>query len=334
MDLVRRGRLPGLLVLAALLVGACALSVSIGASTHSADAVWLAVLHPDGSDVASVVWDLRVPRTVVGVVAGAAVGVAGALVQALTRNPLADVGVLGINAGAGFAVVAGVGLFGAMSASGFVWFAFAGAMAATVLVYAIGSGGRGTVSPATLVLAGVALTAVLSAMTRFLTLMDQEKFRAFQNWGLGALDRAGSADAGSVLPFLLLGLMLALVTVGPLNAVALGDDLAVSLGAGVARARAIGFLAITLLAGGATALTGGLGFVGLAVPHLVRWRTGPDHRWIVAYTAVAAPSMVLIADVFGRIIARPGEIEVGLLTALLGGPVLIALVRRRKAAGL
>ncbi|SJM44069.1 ABC-type Fe3+-siderophore transport system, permease component [Frigoribacterium sp. JB110] len=263
-----------------------------------------------------------------------AFGVSGALIQAITRNPLADPGILGVNAGAGFAIVVGVTLFGVGGITGYIWFSFIGAILATVLVYLIGSAGRGASSPVTLVLAGIALAAVLSAFSTFLTLMDQETFRSFRAWGLGSLSRASLDDTASVAPFLAVGILLAALISSSLNAVALGDDQATALGASVTRTRILGIIAVTLLAGGGTALTGGIAFVGLMVPHIVRWFTGPDQRWIIAYTALAAPSIVLIADVLGRVITRPGEIEAGVLTALIGAPVLIALVRRRKASGL
>ncbi|MGX2993307.1 FecCD family ABC transporter permease [Streptomyces sp. JNUCC 64] len=329
-----RRKLLGLVALTLVLVCALALSVSFGANQLPLRDVWRNVFRPDGSEAASIVWTLRVPRTVLGVVSGVAFGVAGALIQAITRNPLADPGILGVNAGAGFAITVGVGLFGVSGVTGYVWFSFLGALLATAVVYTIGSSGRGSASPVTLVLAGVALSAVLIAFSAFLTLMDEETFRAFRNWGLGSIARASIPDTLSVLPFIGAGLAIAFCLGGALNAVALGDDQAASLGASVTRVRVAGIVSVTLLAGGATALTGGIAFIGLMVPHVVRWFTGPDQRWIIAYTVLASPVLVLTADVAGRLVARPGEIEAGVLTALIGGPVLIALVRRGKAAGL
>ncbi|ANW21379.1 FecCD family ABC transporter permease [Streptomyces clavuligerus] len=327
-------RLSGLVALVLVLLCVLALSVSLGANPLPLRDVWRNVFQPDGSEAASIVWTLRVPRTVVGVVSGVAFGVAGALIQAITRNPLADPGILGVNAGAGFAVTIGVGLFGVTGITGYVWFAFLGAIVATAAVHTIGSLGRGAASPVALLLAGVALAAVLTAFSTFIMLMDEETFRAFKNWGLGSLARASIPDALSVLPFLAVGLAIALCLGGALNAVALGDDQAASLGVSVVRTRVAGIAAVTLLAGGATALTGGIAFIGLMVPHIVRWFTGPDQRWIIACTVLASPAVVLTADVIGRLVARPGEIEAGVLTALIGAPVLIALVRRGKAAGL
>lgn len=333
-DPMVRRRLLGIMVLISALGAVLVLSITYGANPLPITEFWRTVFTPDGTEASSIVWTLRVPRTLVGIVAGAAFGVAGALIQAITRNPLADPGILGVNAGAGFAITVGVGVFGVTGIAGYVWFSFIGAVSATVLVYLIGAGGRGAVSPVTLVLAGIALAAVLTAFSTFLQLIDEETFRSFRNWSLGSLARVPVSDTLTVLPLIVMGLLLASTISGSLNAVALGDDQAASLGANVKRTRTIGLIAVTLLAGGANALTGGIAFVGLAVPHLVRWLTGPDQRWIIAYTVIASPVLVLGADVLGRVIARPGEIEAGVMAAVIGAPVLIALVRRRKASGL
>ncbi|WP_233509735.1 FecCD family ABC transporter permease [Actinomadura craniellae] len=329
-----RRRAVGLLVILAALGIAGLLSIAFGANPLSLPTVWGALWERDGSEASNIVWTVRLPRTLLGVLVGAAFGVAGALIQALTRNPLADPGILGVNDGARFAVTVGVGFFGLTSINGYIWFAFLGAAAATVLVFLIGSAGRGSVSPETLVLAGVALGAVLSGLSRFLTLINEETFRAMNLWGLGSIAGTGPDEILAVLPFILLGLLIAILLAGSLNSIALGDDLAASLGTKVGRTRVLGVVAVTLLAGGATALTGGIAFVGLMVPHVARWFTGPDQRWIILYSALAAPALVLGADVVGRVIARPGEIEVGIVTAVIGAPVLIALVRRRIASGL
>ncbi|MET0163015.1 MAG: iron chelate uptake ABC transporter family permease subunit [Microbacteriaceae bacterium] len=331
---LHRRRAIGLALLAVALVVACLASLAFGANPLSLEQVRRGLIEPDQSEASLIVWTLRIPRTIVGLLVGAAFGVAGALIQALTRNPLADPGILGVNAGAGFAVTVGVGVFGLSGITGYIWFAFAGAALATVLVYLIGAAGRGQASPVTLVLAGVALGAVLGGFSTFLTLIDEETFRSLRSWGIGSIALTNLDDTASVAPFLVVGLLLALALAGPLNAIALGDDLAASLGTKVGRTRVLGIVAVTLLAGGGTALTGGIGFVGLMVPHVVRWFTGPDQRWILATSAVAAPVLVLLADVLGRVIARPGEIEVGIVTAIIGAPVLIALVRRSRAAGL
>lgn len=328
----RRG--VGLLVILAALGVTTTLSLMYGANPLPLASVWQGLVSHDSSEASVIVWSLRVPRTLVGLVVAPAFGVAGALIQALTRNPLADPGILGVNAGAVFAITMGVGLFGVTSVSGYVWFAFLGAAAATLLVYLIGSAGRSVASPVALVLAGVALGAVLTGISTFVALIDPDTFRSVRYWGIGSIAHTNLSDAYQVMPFLAVGLVIAIGLASALNSIALGDDLAASLGTKVARTRVLGVIAVTLLAGGGTALTGGIAFVGLMIPHVVRWFVGPDQRWIIAYSALASPVMVLGADVLGRVIARPGEIQVGILTAVVGAPVLIALVRQRRVSGL
>ncbi len=325
----------GLIGLAAALAVAFLASLAHGANPIPYADVWDAIWHRGENEASWIVWDQRLPRTVIGILTGAAFALAGALIQALTRNPLADSGILGVNAGAGLAVTVGVGIFGIAGINQYIWFSFIGAAATTVLVYVIGvAGGARGANPATLVLAGVALGAVFGGVTSFLTLIDPDTFEAIRNWNLGSVARTSLDDAKSVIPFLLLGFVLAVLVSTDLNSIALGDDLAASLGTKVVRTRIVTILAVTVLAGGATALTGGIGFVGLMVPHVVRWIVGPDQRWIFFYCLLGGPIMVLLADTLGRVIARPGEIEVGILTAVIGAPVLIALVRRKNASGL
>lgn len=324
----------GLVVFLGLLFVSIIASLMFGSNPLPFGQVWHVIWDRDGSEASSIVWTLRMPRTLIGIITGAAFAIAGALIQSLTRNPLADPGILGVNAGAGFAVTLGVGIFGVTSISGYIWYSFVGAALATVLVYLIGSARGAVASPVRLVLAGVALGAVLGGMASFLTLIDQETFRQLRRWGVGSIAATTLDDARLVLPFLLVGLLLAFAIARQLDAVALGDDLASSLGVKIFRVRALGLIAVTLLAGGATALTGGIGFVGLMIPHIVRWFVGPNQRWIFAYSLIGGPIMVLLADTLGRVLGRPGEIEAGIVCAVIGAPVLIFLVRRRKASGL
>jgi iron complex transport system permease protein len=326
-------RLAGLLIAVAALSILLLLSVSVGSKDIPADVVIDALLDRSGQGDA-VIWDMRIPRTVIGLAIGITLGVSGALIQALTRNPLADPGILGVDAGAAFFVTLGVGVFGISAVSGYVWFAFAGALVVTVAVYVIGSAGRGVADPIHLTLAGVALGAVLTGFVTALILMDPNTFDRLRNWSAGSLVGRGLDVFLPVLPFLVVGVLLAAFVAPSLNAIALGEDLARSLGTNVALARALVIVAVTLLAGGATAIAGPIGFVGLMVPHVARWFTGPDQRWILAYTVLLAPSLVLAADILGRIVIRPGEFPVGIVTAFVGAPVLILLVRRRKASGL
>lgn len=328
-------RLTGLLLILSALVVVAMASLAFGSNPLSFSQVWNGLWHPDDSEASVIVWDLRMPRTLVGILTGAAFAVAGALMQALTRNPLADPGILGVNAGASFAVTIGVALLGLTHVTEYMWFAFLGAAAATVLVYFIGSVGRGGSStPATLVLAGVALGAFLGGITSLLRLMDPDTFDTLRMWGVGSIARLSFDEIKGIVPMLVIGLLIALCISNSLNSIALGDDLAASLGTNIMRTRVFGLIAVTILGGCATAMTGGIGFVGLMVPHIVRWFTGPDQRWVMSYSILAGPLLVLTADVVGRVIARPSEIEVGIVTAVIGAPVLIALVRRKKASGL
>ncbi|GHF71804.1 iron complex transport system permease protein [Amycolatopsis bartoniae] len=324
-----RSRALGLLAAFVALVVLALLSVAIGARSIPLSTVVHLLSGRDGSDASFVVWDLRIPRTLIGVAVGASLGVAGAVMQALTRNPLADPGLLGVNAGASAAAALSVTVLGLTDLRAFVWFAFAGAAIAGTVLYVIA--GRGGATPVRLALAGTAVSAALTGVTQGLTLLNQQTLDQMRFWTVGSLSRADGATLVRVLPFLAVGLVLALLLARPLNALALGDDAGKSLGAHLGRTRLLSLLAVTLLAGAATAAVGPLVFVGLAVPHMVRALTGPDQRWVLPYCAVLAPALLLAADIVGRVIARE-EIDVGVVTALLGAPVFIWLVRRNKAA--
>ena len=243
--------------------------------------------------------------------------------QALTRNPLADPGILGVNAGAGVAVTVGAGLTGLTGVAGYQWWAFAGALGATALVLAIGAAGRGPVNPVQLLLGGVAMAALLNGVNRFLTLLDPDTFEAVRTWGVGSIARTRLDELIPVLPAMAVGCVLAFALARSLDAMALGDDVASGLGVRASRTRLGAVIAITLLAGSATAITGGLAFIGLMIPHVVRWSLGPDQRLILTGSLLAAPALVLMADSLGRVIAAPGEIEVGILTAVIGAPLLV-----------
>lgn len=324
----------GTIILCGALVLAVLLSLTVGANPLSPAAVFDALAGRGTTETNFVLFELRIPRTAVGVVAGAALGVAGALVQAFTRNPLADPGILGVNAGAAVAVAIGVAFLGLRDASEFIWLAFLGALVVTVAVYIVGSAGRGAADPVRLTLAGVALGAVLSGITTGLTLSDPDAFDAMRSWNAGSLLGSGLDDLVAVLPFAVVGLLIALVLAAGLNAVGLGDDVARSQGANVVGIRIGVIVAVTVLAGTATAIAGPISFVGLMVPHVIRWTFGVDQRLIIALSAVLAPVVVLLSDVLGRVIIAPAEVPVGIVTALVGAPVLIALARRGKARAL
>lgn len=281
-----------------------------------------------------VVRELRLPRTIVGLMVGAALGVAGALMQAVTRNPLADPGILGVNAGASFAVVIGIWAFGVGSVLGLVWFAFAGAAVTSVVVYLLGSVGRGGATPVRLALAGAALSALLFALTRAVTLLDTSTLDQFRFWAVGSLSGRDVEVARSLAGFIVAGLVIAVAVARPLNVLALGEDTAAALGTKVGWTRAFSGLAIMLLCGAAVAAVGPVGFVGLVVPHAVRSRVGPDQRWLIPACALAGPALLLLCDTLGRVVARPGEVQVGIMTAGIGGPAFVLLVRRMRVVRL
>jgi iron complex transport system permease protein len=254
------------------------------------------------------------------------------LIQALTRNPLADPGILGVHAGASFAVTVAVGLLGVRDIQGYMWFAFAGALIVTLMVLAFGSTRQGS-SPVVMVLAGLSVGAVLGGAREALQLTDPDAFDAMRYWNAGSIVARPLDVVWPILPFIAVGLVLTFAVSGPLNAMALGDELAVAQGVRLARTRVLAIIALTLLAGGATAVAGPIVLVGLMVPHVARWIVGPHQRWIFAYSALLGPSLLLASDILGRVIMHPGEIPVGIVTAFVGAPVLIVLVRRKKASG-
>lgn len=280
----------------------------------------------------TVVRFLRVPRTVIGLGVGAALAVAGAAMQATTRNPLADPSILGVNAGAAFGVVTAV-YFGRMTHPlEFVWFAFAGGFLASVVVYAVGSAGPGGATPVKLALAGVVVSALLNSWLTGLLLLSRETLDVVRFWLAGSLAGRDLGVFYAVLPFLLTGIAGMLLAADQLNVLSMGEETARVLGMHTGRIRLLITALGVLMVGAAVAAAGPIGFVGLAVPHIVRGLVGPDYRWVLPYCVVLGPLMLLSADIVGRVIARPAEVQVGIVTAVVGAPFLIALARRRQVA--
>jgi len=320
----------GLLGLLALLALVAAASIAVGSRTIPIEGIWSALAGPVGSDDDVVVRSLRLPRTALGLVVGVALGIAGALAQGHTRNPLADPGLLGVSAGAAFAVCLAVYAFGVTSVTGSIWAALAGALVASIVVFTLGTLGDGGGSPVTLALAGAAVTAFLTSLTSALVLTDQTTLDAYRLWVVGSLVGRGEGVLGQVAPFLAAGLLLALVNAPGLNSLQLGEEVARGLGQRVGLTRLTGVAAMTLLTGAAVAVTGPIAFVGLVVPHVARAITGPDHRWLLPYSGMLRAVLLVAADVVGRVVARPGELPVGLVVAVVGAPFFIALIRRRR----
>jgi iron complex transport system permease protein len=316
---------------ALLLLAACVLaSLAIGSRAVPLREVIESFTSYDGSDEHAIVRDLRVPRTELGLLIGAALGAAGALMQGTTRNPLAEPGILGINAGAAFAVVLAIQFLGVGSVTGFTGFALLGAGLTAVLVLALGASGRGGPTPVRLALAGAVLTTLLVSLTSAVLVFDAETLDQARFWIAGSIAGRDAGVALAVLPVIAAGLVIAFAAGRSLNALALGDDVARALGQRVDRARAVACLGFVLLAGGAVAAAGPIAFVGLVVPHIARGIAGADYRWIVPYAVVLGAVLLLVSDVIGRVIAWPADLSVGIVTALVGAPFFIWLVRRPK----
>lgn len=310
----------------------CVLSISLGGRPVPLDQVFRALTDRSDTDVDAIVWGLRVPRTLLGLLVGAALGLAGTVMQSLTRNPLADPGLLGVSAGSTLAVVLAVSALDLTSLYGYIWFAFAGALAASVLVYLLGSTGRSGANPIRLALAGVGVTFFLGSVTSAIVLASPAALDRYRYWSAGSIAGRGSSLVAQVAPFVLAGTVLALALAPALNSLVLGDDVAASLGRRVGLIRLQGAVAVTVLTGSTVAVAGPLVFVGLVVPHAARMISGGDHRLLLPTAMVLAAGLVLAADVIGRVVARPQEINVGIIIALLGAPFFVALVRRRRLA--
>ncbi|MFI8361991.1 FecCD family ABC transporter permease [Streptomyces sp. NPDC085612] len=332
---LRRRRVVGSLTLITILLGAVVVSLAVGARALGPGEVWhglTAAPDPDQrlTDIRLIVQTVRVPRTVLAVVAGVALGVGGALIQGYTRNPIADTGLLGVNSGASFAVVTVIAVFGFADPFQYVWFAFLGAAVAGVVVFGLASIGRGAGNPLTLALAGQGVTVFLAAMTTAVALSDQASLNALRFWNAGSVAGVGFGVIWPVTAFVAAGLVLALTTLPAVNLLNLGDDVARGLGVNIALTRAVGIVAITLLAGAATAACGPIAFLGLMVAHLARRLTGPDYRWLVPYAGLLGAIVLLVCDIVGRLVVRPGELDAGVVVALLGAPSFAYMVWRGK----
>jgi len=322
-----------LLLTAVALVVVAALSVAIGTRDVGLDDI-VSALAGRVETIGEAAVAMRIPRTLLALLAGAALGLAGAIMQGVTRNPLADPGILGVNMGASLAVVIGVAWFDMASAYAYIFTAIFGAGAAAVFVYGIGSMGRGGATPLKLALAGAATSIAFSSLVIAVVLPRADIAGGIRAWQIGGVGGATFERIGPVLPFLAAGFVLALLSARKLNALALGDELAAGLGENVAVTRALAAFAAILLCGATTAVCGPIGFLGLVVPHLCRLLTGNDHRWLLPFSALGGAGLLLVADIAGRILARPAELDVGIVTALVGAPVFIWIVRRQRVRDL
>ncbi|WP_431731989.1 FecCD family ABC transporter permease [Agrobacterium tumefaciens] len=324
-----RARTAWLGAVLALLALLCALSVAIGTRDVSFADI-LGGLSGRVETVAEAAVAVRLPRTLLALLSGAALGLAGAIMQGVTRNPLADPGILGVNMGASLAVVIGIVWFGTATAQAFIITAIAGAGASAVFVYVVGSLGRGGATPLKLALAGAATSVAFSSLVIAVVLPRSDIAGGIRSWQIGGVGGATFERIETVLPFLVAGFIISLLSARKLNSLALGDELAAGLGENVMAARAVASFGAILLCGAATAICGPIGFVGLVVPHLCRLLVGVDNRWLLPFSALGGACLLLAADIVGRIVARPSELDVGIVTALVGAPFFIWIVRRQR----
>ncbi|MCX4846250.1 MULTISPECIES: iron ABC transporter permease [unclassified Streptomyces] len=312
----------------ALLV-AVLLSLAVGARSIPPSEVFDVLLHGGHSDNAEVIRNMRVPRTLIGLMVGAALAIAGTVLQGITRNPIADPGILGISQGASVGVVLAIAFAGVHSLTGYVWFGFAGAAIASVAVYAIASSGRGGATPVKLALGGAAINALLVSVVSAVLTTKASALDEFRFWQVGSIAGREAEVAQQIWPFLLVGVVLVLSVARGLDALALGEDVAKGLGQNVATVRVVGGVGATVLTGVGVAAAGPIAFIGLAVPHIARAVVGSDHRWVLPMAALIGPVMLLVSDVIGRVLFPPSEVPAGVMTALIGVPFLVALVRRK-----
>ncbi|MFV2172673.1 FecCD family ABC transporter permease [Actinomadura sp. LOL_016] len=324
-----RVRVLWLLAAVGVLAAVVFASVVLGSRNVALQDVWAAFGGADDTLEQAAVTK-RIPRTLLAVLVGAALSVSGAVMQGVTRNPLADPGILGVNMGASLAVVSAVAFFGLTSPTGYIWVAMAGAAASAVFVYTVGSLGRGGATPLKVALAGAATSAAFASLVSAVILPRGDIAEGFRLWQIGGVGGGSYERLGQVLPFLAAGFVICLLSARALNSLALGDDVAAGLGERVAVIRATASLGAVVLCGASTAVAGPIAFVGLLVPHACRLLVGVDHRWMLPSCALVGASLLTASDVVGRVVARPQDIEVGIVTAIIGAPFFIHIVRRQK----
>jgi iron complex transport system permease protein len=329
-----RSLLPiGLIGLVGILLVVGLLSLRVGSLAITSADAWNALVHYNPDNYAElVVRTLRLPRTCYAIVLGAGLGISGTIAQAVTRNPLADPSILGVSSGSTLAVVIAVYFFGLAAPYQYVWFAFAGALLASLLVFILSSAGREGATPAKVALAGIVVSAMLGSWTSALLLLDRETMDVVRFWMAGSVAGRDFNTLYWLAPFILGGSIVGLFLGHQLNVLSLGDETARALGMRTDLLRLIALLLVVVVTGASVAAAGPIAFVGLATPHLVRSVIGPDYRWVLPYSMVVGAILLTSADVIGRVVARPAEVQVGIVTAIVGAPVLIALARRRTLA--
>lgn len=323
------------LILSIILLGICVLaSLAFGSRTIGWDELMAGLFHPEIQSHGANIVRQRIARTVFCLMCGAALGVSGALMQSVTRNPIADPSILGVNTGASLFVVCGISFLNISSASQYIWLALAGAMITAIFVFGIGSMGSGGATPLKLVLAGAATSAALSSLVIAIMIPRSNVMDQFRFWQVGSVGSGNWSTISTLIPFLLVGLLIALFSAPALNALALGDEVAKGLGVRTGMLRLIAAFGGVLLCGAATALAGPIGFIGLLATHVIRLLIGPDLRYVIPMAALSGAIILTISDVCGRLIGSPGELEVGIVTAFIGAPILILLTMKTKMRAL
>lgn len=328
MTWIRRFPLFGLIAGALLLLLCMALSIRLGIRSIGVSTIYQALTAYDSSADHAIIRTVRLPRALIAAGVGASLAVAGAIMQALTRNPLAAPGIVGINAGAAAAVIAAMFLLGGGSLSLYAWFAFGGAAMAALVVYILGSLGRGGLTPLKLTIAGAALTALLSSLTQGILVLNERTLDEMRFWMAGSVAGREMALFLQVAPFMAVGLLAALALSGQITTLSLGEDVAKGLGQNTGWVKAVAGVIVVVLAGASVAVAGPIGFIGLAVPHIARSLIGTDYRWILPMAGLLGGVLLLLADVAARLVIQPQEVAVGVMTALIGAPFFIHLARR------
>ncbi len=309
-------------------------SVSLGVKRIAFSKVMEVIFGNDLDSIEATIILQRIPRTVFGILAGGALGISGALMQSITRNPIADPSILGVNTGASLFVVAGIAFFNITAAYQYIWLAIIGAGLTAVFVYSVASMGKDGATPLKLALSGAAVSIVLGSLVSTIMLPNNRVMEAFRFWQVGSIGSATWENIALISPFLILGFIIAMLISGYLNNLALGDEAATALGTNVVLTRSVGALASVLLCGAATALAGPIGFIGLIIPHIVRLVFGSEMSKMLPLSFLGSGILLLLSDILGRIIGSPGETEVGIVTAVLGAPIFIFAIRKGRVKSL
>ncbi|MFT8348537.1 FecCD family ABC transporter permease [Clostridium saccharoperbutylacetonicum] len=313
-----------------LLIICLMLSLAFGSKNVGFSQAINALINSDDMSFSAIVVRERIPRTIFSVMAGASLGISGALMQSITRNPIADPSILGVNTGASLFVVIGIAFFNINSANEYIWIALAGAGITSIFVYGIASMGSGGMTPIKLALAGSATSAVLTSLVSVIILPRSEVMNAYRFWQVGSVSGATWESINLILPYLVIGLMISIISTPALDVLALGDEVATGLGVNIGIIRIICAIAGVILCGAITAIAGPIGFVGLMIPHSIRLILGANLRGLVPMSAIGGAVLLTISDVLGRVIGSPGELQVGIITAFFGAPILIIIARKAK----